>query len=89
MKEDISRLIGETRIIFALKKHESIKEYVVKNRALSRGTTQSEEKTEREPSSQACGGKGCKTCQLVFNPGEKVMINGKEVFLDKGLTCRD
>ena len=89
LKEDISRLIGETRIIFALKKHESISDYVVKKRALSRGATQSEDKSKQEPSSQACGGKGCKTCRLVFNPGEKVMINGKEVFLDKRLTCRD
>ena len=87
MKEDIGRLIGETRIIFALKKHESIKDYVVKNRALSRGAKQSENKLEEEPSSQACGGKGYKTCRPVFNSGEKAMINGKEVFLDKELTC--
>ena len=35
MKEDIKRLIGDVRIIFALKKHEAINDYVIKNRSLS------------------------------------------------------
>ena len=89
LKEDIAALVGETRIIFALKKHESVKDNVVRNRALSRGITRTNDPTEKHPETQACGGKGCKTCPLVFGPTEKVMVNGKEVFLDKKLSCKD
>ena len=53
MKEDIERLIGDVRIIFALKKHEAINDYVIKNRSLSRGVSQHQVRTE---SSQSCGG---------------------------------
>ena len=89
MKDDIAALVGETRIIFALKKHESVKDNVVKNRALSRGTTGTNISTGRYPETQACGGKGCKTCPLLFSSGEKVMVNGKEVILDSKLSCKD
>ncbi|KAL5255068.1 hypothetical protein ACHWQZ_G014488 [Mnemiopsis leidyi] len=89
LKEDIAALVGETRIIFALKKHESVKDNVVRNRALSRGITRTNDPTEKHPETQACGGKGCKTCPLVFGPTEKVMVNGEEVFLDKKLSCKD
>ena len=89
MKDDIAALVGETRIIFALKRHESVKDNVVKNRALSRGTTGTNISTGRYPETQACGGKGCKTCPLLFNSGEKVMVNGKEVILDSKLSCKD
>ena len=89
MKDDIAALVGETRIIFALKKHESVKDNVVRNRALSRGITKTNSSVERNPETQACGGKGCKTCPLVYGPKEKVMVNGKEVILDSKLSCKD
>ncbi len=37
LKDDIKLLIGDVRIIFALKKHPAIESYVVKNRRLSHG----------------------------------------------------
>ena len=86
MKEDIERLIGDVRIIFALKKHEAINDYVIKNRSLSRGVAQHQFRTA---SSQSCGGKKCGTCPLLFESGKKVMVNGKEVILDMRLICRD
>ena len=89
MKDDIAALVGEGRIIFALKKHESVKDNVVKNRVLSRGSTRKNGSMKKHPETQACGGKGCKTCPLVFGPGDKVMVNGKEVILDSKLSCKD
>ena len=86
MKEDIERLIGDVRIIFALKKHEAINDYVIKNRSLSRVFAQNKFRTA---SSQSCGGKKCGTCPLLFESGKKVMVNGKEVILDMRLSCRD
>ena len=86
MKDDIQRLVGDVRIIFAMKKHEAIRDYVVKNRTLSRGPKQHQ---THASSSQSCGSKKCETCPLLFENGEKVMIDGKEVILDMSLNCRD
>ena len=61
MKEDKERLIGDVRIIFALKKHEAINDYVIKNRSLSRVFAQNKFRTA---SSQSCGGKKCGTCNI-------------------------
>ncbi len=86
MKEDIQQLVGDIRIIFAIKKNKAISDYVVKNRSLSQGFKQHQTQT---PSSQSCGSKRCGTCPLVFENGEKVIVNGKEVFLNMSLNCKD
>ena len=73
------------RIIFALKKHPTVKDRVVKNRQLSKGIGQNccEQKV-----SQACETPKCETCPLVFNLSDNVIVNGQKVFLDQSLNCK-
>ena len=60
-----------------------------KKSSLRRGITKTNSSLDRNPQTQACGGKGCKTCPLVYGPKEKVKVNGKEVILDRKLSCKD
>ena len=86
LKDDIKLLIGDVRIIFALKKHPAIESYVVKNRGLSHGFACNG--SHGQKLSQSCGGKGCETCPLLFGLSEKVVVNGQEVILDPALNCK-
>ena len=86
MKDDINQLCGETRVIFALKKHQSISNKVVRNRKLSGG---SDGVNVEDKQSQTCGARGCMTCPLLFNFDQDIVINGDMLVLDKQLTCKD
>ena len=87
--DDIKLLVGPTRIIFALKKHESVQNKVVKNRGLSKGPSTDISAATLGKKSQACGRPGCETCPLLFDFDENIIVNGIKLVLNKSLTCKD
>ena len=87
MEEDIQQLCGETRIIFALQKHPSIANSVVKNRKLSEGTQTTSDNGNR--TTQSCLASGCKLCPLLFKLDDTITINGERLVLDSKLSCKD
>ena len=42
-----------------------------------------------EKQTQACGGKGCKSCGLLFGLDDEIVVNGKNLILDRKLNCKD
>ena len=87
LEPDIKQIAGEMRVIFALKKNDSIQQRVVKNRSLSRGENNSPSFT-LNLKTQACGSKGCGTCPMLFRLDEDVFVNGMKVNLDRNLNCK-
>ena len=87
VKSDIEELCGEINVTFAIRKHQSIGNSVVRNRKLSEGGVLDD--NSLEPKSQKCGGRGCQTCPYLFDSNETVMVNGLVVNLDFQLTCKD
>ena len=83
---DIKQLCGAARIIFALKKHPSIANKVVKNRMLGEAV-QGLDGSGR--ATQACRASGCKLCPLLFRLDHVITINGERLFLDNKLSCKD
>ena len=85
LKPDIKKICGDIRIIFAIRKHPSIGNMIVKNRQLGKHhPPDSPQKT-----SQKCYGPGCKTCPVLFDFDTKISVNGLELQLDRTLTCKD
>ena len=87
VKDDIKHLVGECRTIFALKKHESISQFVIKNRKL--GTKVSTTTAIGPKLTQACYGPGCGTCPILAHFNDKFIVNGLELKLDRTLTCKN
>ena len=87
LRPDVHQLCGEVQITFALRKNASIGNQVVRNRLLSE--TWVDMSTVDGPIDQKCGGRGCLTCPQLFNSEDIIMVNGRRVFLDFRLTCRD
>ena len=82
MDEDIRSAAGDVQTVFALRKHPSIGNTVVRNRKLSEG------RDERVPGdSQKCGSGGCKTCALMGS-NKRFHTNGQSVDLDMMLDCK-
>ena len=73
-----------TRVIMALKKGAAIGNEVVRNRKLSL----SESQPAITPQNQRCNGKGCKTCPILFETPQTVVVNGSCLKLDLRLTCK-
>ena len=86
VKNDIKHVVGDCRVIFALKKHDAIHQLTVKNRKL--GTQQAVTKHFGPKISQACNGKGCYTCPILFRFNDKLVVNGQDLLLDHSLTCK-
>ena len=84
LEGDIKALCGEIRVIFALRKHPSIGNTVVRNRRLSMLDSSNSVHID----SQRCHQKKCKTDNLLFEENE-VMVNGQVCKLDFKLNCRD
>ena len=59
LENEIQTLIGDVRIMFAMKKHNSIGNFVVRNKQLSSPLTDS--------NNQRCNGGGCLQCPAVIN----------------------
>eukprot|EP00116_Pleurobrachia_bachei_P007705 sb/3467967/ len=73
-----------TRVIMALKKGAAIGNEVVRNRKLSL----SESQPTITPQNQRCNGRGCKTCPILFETPQTVVVNGSCLKLDLRLTCK-
>ena len=72
LEPDIKKICGDIRIIFAIRKHPSIGNRIVKNRQLGKHhPPDSPQKT-----SQKCYGPGCKTCPVLFGFDTKISVNG-------------
>ena len=85
LEPDIKKICGDIQIIFAIRKHPSIGNRIVKNRQLGKHyPPDSPQKT-----SQKCYGPGCKTCPVLFDFDTKISVNGLELQLDRTLTCKD
>ncbi len=68
--EDLSTLIGDTKIIMAVKKNPSIGNVSIRNKQLSMET--------KTFTNQKCNGPGCKQCPLV-NTDQQITINNRRV----------
>ena len=89
LREDINQLCGEIKVTFALRKHPSISNTVIRNRRLSESSSSSEDCKSVGPRSQRCEARGCLTCPLLFDSTDMVIVNGKIVSLDYRLNCKD
>ena len=76
---EINQLIGDTRIMFALKKGSSIGNRVVQNKQLSFPNSTSDD--------QHCKSRGCRQCPLV-NGSTSVVINGNTLYIPRHLNCK-
>ena len=81
---DIINLCGDVRVIFAMRKHLSIGNTMVKNRKLSEASNTE----DKDTGSQKCHNKRCKTDPALFAEDE-VMVNGKICKLDFTLDCKE
>ncbi len=75
----IKELIGDTRVMFATKKHTSIGSTMVQNKQLSI--------KHNTIDSQKCNARGCRQCPLV-NKDNKLTINGKTIMVPQNLNCK-
>ena len=79
LKDEIGELIGDTRVMFAVKKHSSIGNMMVKNKELS--------VKEKDINGQKCNAPGCQQCPLVHQEN-RFIVNGKSVLAPKYLNCK-
>ena len=68
MENDIKGLCGDIRVVFAMRKHASIGNIIVRNRKLSENSSDCDN-SEDNPS-QKCNARGCLTCKQILNNGE-------------------
>ena len=79
MKDEISELIGDTRVMFAMRKKTSIGNTIVRNKKLSLHKTVAE--------GQKCNGRGCRQCPLV-NESQSLTVNGNTIKISQNLNCK-
>ena len=74
------QLIGETKVMFAMKKGTSLGNSLVQNKALCL-------KTLTNSSNQKCGAPGCRQCPLV-NTERRFTINDTNISIPTSLNCK-
>ena len=79
LDDEIRMLIGDVRILFAMKKRNSIGNSVVRNKQLSIPRS--------DAVSQRCNGGGCRQCPSTIND-TSITINNVEVRIPKSLNCK-
>ena len=79
LNEEFQQLIGDTRILFALKKGSSIGNRVVRNKQLSF--------SNNAQLDQHCNGRGCLQCPQI-NTQSQVVINGSTIRIPRHLNCK-
>ena len=79
LHDEFKQLIGDTRILFALKKSSSIGNAVVQNKHLSSPPSTIDD--------QHCNGRGCRQCPLI-NEESIVEINGNTLRIPRHLNCK-
>ena len=72
-------MVCDTRVLFAIKKHSSIGNMMVRNKELGR--------KEANIENQKCNARGCLQCPLV-NQEQKVTVNEKSVIIPRNLNCK-
>ena len=75
----MEELIGETSVMFAVKKHSSIGNMMVRNKELSTKLNACD--------GQTCNAPGCRQCPLVYKKN-KFLVYGKTVVTPKHLNCK-
>ena len=80
LKDDFRQLIGDTRVMFALKKGVSISNSMVRNKALC-------VETVAPFDNQKCNGPGCLQCPLT-NTQHKLIINNTSISIPRSLNCK-
>jgi hypothetical protein len=81
MKNDLTAVMGEVRIVFAVRKGRSIANQLIKNKSLC-----IDEMNDNQLD-QKCNGPGCMQCPLVANANE-VEVNNKKVNVHVNLNCK-
>ena len=79
LNDKFHQLIGDTRILFAMKKGSSLGNIVVRNKQLSIVNLNGD--------SQKCNGRGCLQCPLSNNKS-KIIVNDQVVRVPRNLNCR-
>ena len=79
LDNEIRMLIGDVRILFAMKKRNSIGNSVVRNKQLSI--------PQSDALSQRCNGGGCRQCPSTIND-TSITINNVAVRIPKSLNCK-
>ncbi len=79
LDNEIKELIGDTKIMFAMRKRSSIGNMLVRNKQLS---FQNEAAV-----GQKCNARGCRQCPLVIDK-QKVTVNGVTVNIPHNLNCK-
>ena len=80
LQDDFQQLIGNTRVMFAIKKGSSIGNTLVRNKALC-------ESSSTGNSDQKCNAPGCQQCPLV-NTEKKMVINNTKITIPMHLNCK-
>ena len=78
-RDELHHLIGDTRIMFAIKKNSSLGNMFVRNKKLSLPISMSD--------NQRCNAPGCRQCPLV-NENTKVVVNDQVVHVPRHLNCK-
>ena len=78
LDDEIKELVGDIRIMLALKKGSSIGNRIVRNKQLSFSNT---------IDGQKCHGRGCLQCPRV-NEQNTFVINGKSIQVPRNLNCK-
>ena len=79
LKDEITELIGDTKVMFAMRKGTSLGNALVRNKQLSRH--------ENIVNGQKCNGRGCLQCPLV-NKNDSLTINGNTIKIPRNLNCK-
>ena len=79
LNNEIKELIGDTKIMFAMRKNRSIGNTLVRNKQLSSYGPSAE--------SQKCNARGCRQCPLVIEE-QNLTVNGSTVNIPHSLNCK-
>ena len=79
LKNDFRQLIGDTRVMLAMKKGQSIGNSLIRNKALCIETQVNQ--------NQKCNSPGCRQCPLV-NTQHKLTINDTKLSVPQSLDCK-
>ena len=79
LENQIKELIGDTKVMFAMRKNSSIGNCLVRNKQLSMNKNTIE--------SQKCNARGCRQCPLV-NGQQRLTINGETLTIPRNLNCK-
>ena len=80
LKDDIQQLIGNTKVMFAIKKGSSVGNMLVRNKALC-------DSIPTNNSDQKCNARGCQQCPLV-NTEKTMVINNTKITIPMSLNCK-